>query len=122
MLTTHIIINEEVFQCEKCLAQKTSPQALQVIREKKGCFGNSAGGYKLENFRFKSCIGNFYSPAVFYWYRNFKNFQKGILPFSGSLFDQPGKAIEIFQVFESLDSKHAQELDRQAKIKQRNEK
>lgn len=112
IIATHKITHEERFQCERCVKQKAPPEQILKIRNSLGCFGSRRELYTLEGFRFKSCIGNFYSAAAFFWYRNFRDYQRGILPYPGSLLEQPAKAIEIFQIFESLEAKRFEELER----------
>ena len=53
---------------------------------------------------FKTCIGNYYSQWLFPWIEAYQMYQKGVLPFPGSMSEQPNKVIELFRVIDSHQS------------------
>jgi len=71
------------------------------LRESKGCFEElSRPVERLDSITFTKCPGNFFSSQMLHmlgWYRSFKD---GILPFPGSLVDQPAKVIEILEIID----------------------
>jgi hypothetical protein len=55
--------------------------------------------YKIENVIYKSCVGN-YNSNIGFLTEAFSKYEKGMLPFKGTLSDQPAKLIEIFNIIE----------------------
>ena len=72
-----------------------------MYRRNKGCFGKMpVAAHILDGIYFSTCPGNFFSQAALYFIELFQRFQTGILPFGGTLTDQPSKLIEIFRTIE----------------------
>ena len=67
-------------------------------RRSKGCFDYSTKAYRLGNFKYDTCIGNYAKPIDFY-IEAFTLFEKGIMPFKGTIAEQPNKIIEVFNIF-----------------------
>jgi len=71
----------------------------ELSRNNKGCF--SVGDRVLHSINreieFKTCIGNFYRPWVIGWLEMHSHFENGVLPYPGSMMDQPNKAVEVFR-------------------------
>lgn len=91
------ILCEKKYRCEACLSS-----TIEAQRALKGCKGGVK--YRLAEYVSNGCIGNHYSPAVFFWYRLYEAFKKGTLPDAGGLLDQSAKWLEIFQVFQNLEA------------------
>ena len=68
-------------------------------RTAKGCFKLGVKSYTIDNILYKSCIGNYVAPIDFY-IEAFSLYEKGMLPYLGTLGEQPNKIIEIFQVID----------------------
>jgi hypothetical protein len=49
----------------------------------------------------------------------YKSFEKGLMPFPGSLSEQPAKLIELFQVFENFINEKKRDAEKKAKQKAR---
>lgn len=77
---------------------------LERERQLKNCYGKP--GPTIHNIDnevfFSKCIGNYYDNVVAGYLSANESFQKGVMPFGGSLFDQPAKIIEAFNVIESI--------------------
>ena len=67
-----------------------------------GCFDYTSRTYQLEDFKFYSCIGNFQDTSVRYYWELFQKYQQNMLPYKGSLQEQPNKIIEIFNFIEGI--------------------
>src|SRR4051812_46527965 len=113
----HKIAYEKKFQCGECLKKAT-----REIRTEKGCFDSSRRRYQIEGFGYTTCLGNLTSPAVFHWFGLYRGYKTGIFPFPGSALDQPSKAMEIFQAFDFLEMKRAEEEERLRKLAERDNK
>jgi hypothetical protein len=76
---------------------------------KKGCEVSGIRNYQIENIRFNRCPGNYTNTQVRYLIDWFLMYEKGVMPFGGTLSDQPGKLIEIFELIQSIrDEKEIQ--------------
>lgn len=58
-------------------------------------------------------------PYFTYTYTAFLNYQRGVLPYPGSLSEQPGKIMDIFNVFQALkyeaDDKMRKKVEKESK-------
>lgn len=66
-------------------------------RTGKGCFevsGNTL--HKFDDLEYSTCVGNFVSESALFWIEAEGRFTQGILPFPGSLTEQPAKVMEVF--------------------------
>lgn len=68
-------------------------------RQSKGCFDLTSKSYSLDNICYKTCIGN-YAFNVQYFLEAFSLYEKGVLPFKGTVGEQPNKIMEIFKLIE----------------------
>ena len=66
-------------------------------RQSKGCYDYETKSYKLGNIRYNNCIGNHVVP-IDYLMDAFLLYEKGQLPYAGTLSEQPNKIIEVFEV------------------------
>jgi len=67
-----------------------------------GCFDYTSRTYQLEDIKYYSCIGNFQDSSVRYYWELFQKYQQNMLPYKGSLQEQPNKIIEIFNFIEAI--------------------
>lgn len=97
------------FDCGTCLTSFAShPQgekALQIERTAKACWGGNVERHVIADssgriLRFTTCIGNWSSDAWAHWLELHEAYRRGILPYPGSISDQPNKVIEIFRVID----------------------
>lgn len=68
-------------------------------RMSKGCFDLTSKSYRIDNIRYNTCIGSFAVPIDFF-IEAFSLYEKGVLPFKGSIGEQPSKIMEVFQLIE----------------------
>lgn len=94
-------VEPEKFDCATCITQYGTSEKLQgktqAKRKSKGCFDYKTKGYRLDQFKYTNCIGNHTVP-IDYIMDAFTLYEKGQLPFEGTLGDQPNKIIEIFDI------------------------
>lgn len=62
---------------------------------------------KIDSIGYKTCPGNLASPTVISWLGHHESFRRGVLPFPGSLLDQPNKVIELFTEFDNYYAERA---------------
>ena len=91
----------KVFNCFFCINKygktKRLKEKTKRNRKLKGCFDISTKTYQLGDYVYKSCIGN-YTKDINFILESFALYSKGVMPFSGTLVDQPSKIIEIFDI------------------------
>lgn len=69
----------------------------QANRERKGCFGIAENTlHHFDNLHYNTCVGNLASDAALSFIEAEARYNQGILPYPGSLFEQPAKVIDIF--------------------------
>lgn len=113
ILSTLESIHEENFNCHRCMNQYSKrpdyannkeayDKSLNTIRRKKGCEGPGISQYKVENIKYSICIGNFYSHSVYQYVDLYYNYQRGVMPFAGSIMEQPCKIIEVFNIIDGF--------------------
>ena len=97
------------FNCYTCITQYGTSERLTEKtnrkRQTKGCFDYKSRTYRLENFKYNNCIGNHAIPIDFY-IDAFLMYEKGVLPFEGTLGDQPNKMIQIFGILYHRRKEH----------------
>lgn len=99
IVATFQVLYDSSYQCTQCLKRVSAP-----AREKKGCETATTEPFAewRKLIKFKRCPANYYSQ---YWASVidiFRQYEKGILPFSGGLLDQPSKMIEALNLVETL--------------------
>jgi hypothetical protein len=103
------------FICSECVTKfKGRTDEKEMLRKTKttrNCETVSTPSmlFQVYDLKSKRCPGNLFSREVVFHYELFQKFKLGILPFQGSLSDQPNKIIEIFKIIEEW------EIDRQKK-------
>jgi hypothetical protein len=100
-----------------CKEQTLSPERTEAFKNRNGC------GFRITN-KPRQTLGviNYHSCFCDHLHDNFghllylhENFNKGILPFPGSLSDQPNHVIEIFRVLDRLKFDHEKEQNEKNK-------
>lgn len=98
-------LENDAFQCSKCLDRFPGrPEMLEKVRIQQGCIDpKSYVVHKIDDEIFYyRCPGNFFSRSVTSIMELWNSFQNGVLPFEGSLVDQPAKIMEIFGVLDRI--------------------
>ena len=118
--TLHAIDNRD-FICSECIQKNSgrNEQMLQKIREQKGCFGVKSSPIHNINKEifFSSCIGNYFNQAAVSWLSIHEFFDKGQMPFAGSLLDQPAKIIDVMSLIKSHKIEQAEKRQKQEALK-----
>jgi len=78
----------------------------------KGCISTPRTNYKVEGFKINKCLGNFTSREVYSYFEMFKVYERGIMPFEGSMMDQPAKLIDLFNMIEQLKLEKVAEMQK----------
>jgi hypothetical protein len=127
--TLHALDNRD-FYCDDCLSKyegrRDADEMSKRARELKGCetVKNSvihtvSSLTGKESILFRTCIGNFFDHSVIPLLEMEKQYQKGVLPYPGSLSEQPYKIIEAFRVIEHY---RYEKLERDRKAREQKEK
>jgi hypothetical protein len=115
--TLHAIDNRE-FYCHSCLnkyANRPDAESMtQRMRELKGCFSIKEKPIAtVDELKFYKCVGNFFRGEVLTLLEMQGRYERGILPYPGSLSEQPNKLIECFSAIDNYkQEKLAQERKR----------
>lgn len=76
-----------------------SPEVLAEVQAKKAKQRNSVVSM---NMKFTEHLSRYQYPLMAYVLALHEQFEKGVMPYPGSLSDQPAKIIEIFNLLSSL--------------------
>jgi hypothetical protein len=74
--------------------------------------------YKCEDVAFYRCFCNFVDQSAMFVLNLFFQYEKGFLPFPGTVSDQPAKIMELFAVLTYLKAERQKELEEKAQKKQ----
>ena len=85
----------------------------------KGCFNFNIKKYDIGHLQFNMCPGNYYDSYVNYLWQLFTHYQNNLLPYKGSLGNQPAKIIQIFDIIQGLVSEYEEKLRKINKLKER---
>jgi hypothetical protein len=118
---TWLSLTNEDFQCSRVesMYEKRSDAEVQIKirRIQKGC-GVISNSPKIEIGRiaYHSCLchQNFQHPLIGHLMSLSANYEKGNLPFSGAVMDQPAQIMEIIELIEHLKMEREAELQAKA--------
>ncbi|TXH09497.1 MAG: hypothetical protein E6R04_07980 [Spirochaetes bacterium] len=108
--TLHAIDNPR-FQCAECPKGSRLAKACESINPN---VVHKIGG----ELGYHTCIGNFFSQTALNWLELHNKYEQGVLPYPGSLLDQPNKMIEIFRVIAAHKHQVAEDRIRKQSLKQ----
>lgn len=118
-MATFQVLHDPTYQCTQCTKRVPSQETRD---QKKGCaitLDKSFASWR-DLIKFKKCPANYFSPFWSEVIDNFRQYDKGILPYKGALLDQPSKIIEAYSLIESLKFEHERELvEKQAKAQKK---
>ncbi len=83
----------------------------------KGCFSNDIKTYIFDDLKFLTCPGNYYDSYTNYLWQLFTHYQNNLLPYKGTLGEQPAKIIQIFEIIQGVVSEYEDRLEKIKKIK-----
>lgn len=113
------------FNCSSCLSRydnRTDGVELTArLRKLKGCESKMDKPIHHINreIKFSRCIGNFFDQPSVFLVEAHRNYERGVLPFAGSLMDQPNKVMESFNVISAWNHERQLEAQEQSKRAQR---
>lgn len=98
LAAVEVALEPKKFACSRC-ASNYKEKHKEKKRRPKGCYDLTTKVYRIENILYKSCIGN-YNSNISFLSESFSKYEKGMLPFKGTLAEQPNKIIEIYNIIE----------------------
>ena len=121
---TWLSLTSEDFQCKKIESlyeQRSDAEiVIKMRRIQQGC-GVMSDSPKVEIGRiaYHSCLCHeaFQHPLMGYLISLQQNYEKGLLPFSGGVMDQPAQIMEIINLLSSLRAEHEAEAQAKANKK-----
>jgi len=119
--STLIALHNNRFLCDHCLTlYPARPKLLEKERRVKGCWDiYSDPIHKFDGIAYKTCPGNYYDNMVCSWVEAADSFDKGVMPFPGSYFDQPAKAIEVLRIIKTYKTNYQLERAREKAARQK---
>jgi len=94
---------------------------LSKVKRIEGCTDTRPIIYAFSDLSYSLCPGNFTSGSAVWILGLYREFQKGVLPFPGSLVDQPAKIMECFGIIDEYNGiKLEQERKKQEAKRGRN--
>ena len=114
--TLHAMENKHLI-CGECQStykgRRDEEQMLARLKTSKACATQMQKPvhFIASDLAFKTCPGNYYAPYLSTWLEAHQAYQKGILPFPGTLVEQPNKVMEVFRMIDShINEKTEREL------------
>lgn len=113
-------LTDEKFQCRKMfekLSQRSDAEiVIRLEKQKRGC-GVYTDSPKIvidDEFGFHTCLcePSLHHPNINELLFLFENFKRGLLPYNGSITDQPAQIIEMFQLIENLHFEREQAIQK----------
>jgi ubiquinone/menaquinone biosynthesis C-methylase UbiE len=106
---TWLNLTDETFQCKRTEAlyqnRRDADVVIKMNRITKGC-GVFTDSPKVEvgQIGFHSCLchESFQHPKMGFFLGIYQNYEKGLLPFSGALMDQPAQTMELITLLSNL--------------------
>jgi hypothetical protein len=121
--TLYAIDNRD-FYCHDCLNKYAHRPDYETMtartRELKGCFSVKERPIAtVDELKFFKCVGNFFRSEVLTLLEMQGRYEKGILPYPGSLSEQPNKVIEIFAAIEQYKREKLEQERKRLELKER---
>ncbi len=69
----------------------------------RGCYGKPVQPYLIDGKPADMCVAKLLPPDIKYYIRYYEYYKKGLLPFRGSISEQPVKLLDIFDILESAE-------------------
>lgn len=107
-------------ECSRCYQEYANREKLhERIKLGQGCEKPSPkmvanieyGSLKIV---FKRCVGNFYWKPLEDYLRVYELYNAGVIPYPGSLMDQPAKFVELMDLLHNLTQRRERELREEA--------
>lgn len=111
MKATFMAIENKEYRCGECLSKYRgrADEEQMVERSTKSKFCETPAprpfvAYEKEIY-FSRCPGNYFSHSAIQLMRAHDAYERGVMPFTGSLFDQPNKVMEAFSLVEEYKAR-----------------
>jgi hypothetical protein len=110
----HYLTHPKIFGCNETKAElsKRSDGAKQIelYESKKNCkIASPSVLYEIDGLGYNKCLCAYRHPQMNTFLLLHQKYEQGILPFQGSLLDQPAQIIEIFSVIDRLKAELKEE-------------
>lgn len=115
LVSTFNVIHNNEFHCGTC-----KKRASQETRDKKKACSIQSDKEIFqvdEKVFYRRCPANYWSASSQELISIYSKFDKGLLPFKGSLMDQPAKFIDVMSIVERLTIEHQIEMNKKAQKK-----
>lgn len=106
-------IFDDKWNCNVCVQSERHDQHKKI----KGCISTPRTNYQVEGFRINKCLGNFTSKEVYSYFEMHRFYEKGVMPFSGAMSDQPAKLIELMNIIGQLKNEKLKEIEERERKK-----
>lgn len=128
---------EDNFRCAEKIGEieknRESEIRVKEFMTQQGCNSNSVLSgcvekpsstvrYRFDNLCFYNCFCNYIDHSTNYLLDLFLHFEKNLLPFPGTITEQPAKILEVFNIFSYLKSEKMKEEQKKAKKAQKNKR
>ena len=90
--------------CHKCTEQ---------VKEFRGCYGKPKQPFIFDGKELDRCPLKLLTPETYFYISMHNYFEKGFLPYSGTILQQPAKMLDAFNVID----KHKERLEKDAQRK-----
>lgn len=116
-------LTDEKFKCQDKIvdfAKRTSlEEATRLIQTANGCNTIAAEPrYNIDHIQYHTCFCQFQHPEMHRFLNLYKHFDNNILPFPGSLVDQPNYIMEIFSLIQRLKEERELKLNKKRQLEQ----
>lgn len=117
-------IDNPEFQCSWCLkkyrGRPDEADILKANRTRKGCFDVYPNAlHKFEDLEYSTCVGNFVKETALFWIEAEARYNQGVLPYPGSLSEQPAKVLDIFGCIAAHKQDKLEKQQKAQKLKDR---
>jgi len=105
-------INNPAYQCGSKVAvyyankRQKNPENLEArFRKQQGCgVITNTIMCEIDGIGYKSCLCTFKTSHYSFYWTTYKSFKQGVLPYPGSLSEQPAKIMEILSLMAHLET------------------
>ena len=90
--------------------EKQREMMLQKKKLGKGCFDTHTQKYTVVNIEYKTCLGNYTNTYINFLWEMFTHYENNLLPYVGTLGNQPAKIMEIFDIIQGIVTEYEKKL------------
>lgn len=111
----------DAFKCKDKLKELLQDKQMKAYQKKLDlCKATAKGRYRFhDRYSYDKCLCNYLIESDMYYYLNLhQQYENGILPYPGSLVDQPAKIIEIFNFLALMKAELHERQEKEQKQKE----